>query len=249
MSYGIESVGVTFNDLRPINKYLAIITLKGSRKNLGCFPCLLDAQICYDNFVLKLRGENYPKFYRMNFPPQKEGIDLSKYRSIELSQNEHAIVDIKNYDRLNQHKWHVHIDPKNGVKYAVRNETVGEKQITIKMHREIMNVTDSKMQVDHWNHDGLLDIEENLRVCTPSQNQGNQLIQINNKTGLRGVSYKTKNKCYVAQLCTGDTKSYLGCFKNKVDAGKAYDKAAYARWGIHANVNYKGDYPDTISPI
>lgn len=105
---------------------------------------------------------------------------------IELTQGRVTYVDKINYKWLNEHKWFVHKDNKNGYFYARRQLTVRDKQKTLLMHREIMKhkyplLVFDGMHIDHINRNSLDNRESNLRICT---NQENQLNRRHNKTTL-----------------------------------------------------------------
>lgn len=112
---------------------------------------------------------------------------------IPLTKGQSTMVDDWNYDWLMQWKWYA--NKNRGTYYAVRSEKINNKATVILMHREIMN-TPKSMVVDHINHDGLNNLEHNLRNCTESQNQRNQrravravnLIDINNYLPLHRVN-------------------------------------------------------------
>jgi len=90
---------------------------------------------------------------------------------IPLTQGQSAMIDDWNYDWLMQWKWYA--NKSRGTYYAVRHEKINDRVVAILMHREIM-ATPKGMVVDHINHDGLNNLESNLRNCTESQNQRNQ---------------------------------------------------------------------------
>jgi hypothetical protein len=90
---------------------------------------------------------------------------------ISLTQGKFAQVDDWNYDWLMQWKWYA--NKNRDTYYAVRKCKINGKESAILMHREIMG-TPIELVVDHINHDGLNNMEYNLRNCTESQNQRNQ---------------------------------------------------------------------------
>jgi hypothetical protein len=75
----------------------------------------------------------------------------------------------------------------------------------------------------------------NLRECTHQENAWNRKKQSNNKSGIKGVSWNEKNQRWVAQIKDHGVPVYLGSFKNKVDAGFAYQTyAAKMRGEYHS---------------
>ncbi len=94
-------------------------------------------------------------------------------REINLTRGEVALVSDEDYQYLNQFKWYARDNTKNKTFYARRGVRVNGKNGGIFMHRDILKVTDRKIQVDHINHDTLNNTRENLRLATPSQNRCN----------------------------------------------------------------------------
>ena len=60
----------------------------------------------------------------------------------------------------------------------------------------------------------------------------------NNSSGIRGVHWRKKDKKWRAQIRINNKKVYLGDFKNKIDAAKAYNKAAFEYHLSEENNNY-----------
>lgn len=97
---------------------------------------------------------------------------------IELTQGQKAIVDDDDYGRLSKSKWYA--EKKYNNFYARRGLD------DVLMHRIILKLTDSKLKVDHINHNGLDNRKENLRVCTQRQNMCNKKKEKDNKSGYKG---------------------------------------------------------------
>lgn len=157
---------------------------------------------------------------------------MTKY--IQLSRGKSALVDDWQYEELNQHKWYVILDSKNGSYYAHRNIIKEDgKQTSISMHSVIAK-TPKGMHTDHINHNTLDNREENLRVCTPSQNKCNSRKQMNNTSGYKGVN-KKGNK-WAARVRVGNVRTWLGAFDTPEEAAKAYNNAAKRLQGEYAHL-------------
>lgn len=92
-------------------------------------------------------------------------------------------------------------------------------------------------QVDHINGDGLDNRKSNLRICNGSQNRCNKGKPKNNTSGYKGVTWHTPNKKWVAQIAVNGKHSYIGSFKTKEEAAKAYNKKAKELHGEFARLN------------
>lgn len=152
-------------------------------------------------------------------------------KQIPLSQNKFALVSNHRFDYLNQFNWYAVFDGYHW--YAERMG--GDKKI--KMHREIMGVTNPRIFVDHRDNDGLNNQDENLRVCTNAQNQHNRGKAWNNTSGFKGVSFDKKRYRYRAQIRNGGDPIFLGHFEDPKDAALAYNEAAKQLHGEFAFLN------------
>jgi hypothetical protein len=166
-------------------------------------------------------------------------------KKIKLTQDQWALVDDEDYDRLNEHRWcaQKHVTKKF---YATRSSPTDSngKRNKIHMHRVITNAPKGK-QVDHINGNPLDNRKENLRVCTNSENQMNRGKQGNNKSGYKGIRHmKDKrminelSKPWQAKIQLNRKKIHLGMYKTKEEAARAYDKKAIELFGEFAQLNF-----------
>lgn len=159
--------------------------------------------------------------------------------AIPLTQGLFALVDGKNYQRLNKHKWYA--DQQNNTFYAARKKhnSTTKKTKLIYMHRDILGLPQyGKKIVDHKNHCGLDNRETNIRGCTYQQNGQNRRPGIRNKSGYKGVSQCKYGKMWVAQIKYKGKVIRIGQFDNKIIAAEAYDKRAKRLFGEFALTNF-----------
>lgn len=104
------------------------------------------------------------------------------------------------------------------------------------IHREILNPPPGK-QVDHINGNGLDNRRSNLRLATKSQNMANVRLTKSNKSGVKGVHWRNREKRWVAQLTFQGKTTQLGYFRNIQDAQKKYDDEALKFFGEFAKTN------------
>lgn len=155
---------------------------------------------------------------------------------IPLTQNQTAIIDLQDYDRISRFRWYVSFNGKR--RYAERREYSEGLSRRISMHRELLNAPKG-MDVDHINWDGLDNRRSNLRLATRSQNMANQPRQTRGSSQFKGVYF---DRCYgkwKAMICVHRKKIHLGRFDVEELAAKAYDRAAITFFGEFSYVNFK----------
>jgi len=109
------------------------------------------------------------------------------------------------------------------------------KKVTL-LHRFLLNAPKG-IYVDHINNDGLDNRRSNLRLCTPSQNQAWSWKRVTGTTSpFKGVSGSTNH--WRAAIIHQGKKSYIGSFRNQIDAALAYDEFAKSLFGEFAMVNF-----------
>jgi hypothetical protein len=159
-------------------------------------------------------------------------------KNIELTQGQFAIVDDEDFAMLSAYKWHAH-KGKGKIYYAISNIDIGERaerkffngrlynarKITtcIKMHRLIMKPP-KNMVIDHINGNGLDNRKENLRVCSPAQNNLNSTKKAQASSKYKGVR-KHQGK-WDARISINKETIYLGRFNSVINAATAYNIGA-----------------------
>lgn len=120
--------------------------------------------------------------------------------NIPLSRGLQTIVDDGIGDEIKFKKWYADKGNKEKTKfYAASYTRDGGKKVKIYLHRIIVGAKKGQY-VDHINGDTLDNREENLRICSPSENQMNRNVVSKNFSGHKGVSYERKSGLWTARI-------------------------------------------------
>ena len=89
--------------------------------------------------------------------------------------------------------------------------------------------------IDHINLDKTDNRIENLRDCTRQQNNSNVALRIDNKSGVKGVSWKASHDKWCAQISYQGKVIYLGLYENLQEAAEVVRKKREELHGGFAN--------------
>jgi len=150
-----------------------------------------------------------------------------------------AIVDDEMLAAVSAYRWAAQRADQNSENFYAYAYADGRK---IYLHRFILKPPRGAL-ADHKNGNGLDNRLANLRVATRGQNNVNR--RVNNLTGFRGVEPNEARNRFRAVLFVGSNKRInLGNFDSAVEAAVAFDKAALARWGEFAWLNFPRATPE-----
>ena len=130
-------------------------------------------------------------------------------KEIELTKGMVAIVDDEDFEYLNQFSWYL-----SSHGYAVTN--CASMKHTY-MHR-LINNTEQGLLTDHIDMNKLDNRRCNLRTVDKRGNSINRLIQPNNTSGHRGISWDKHANKWEAYIWKYGHKIRLGCFSNIEEA-------------------------------
>lgn len=158
-------------------------------------------------------------------------------REIPLTRGYVAIVDDEDYERVAAFKWQARLRVGKPA-YAIRTDYgLGRRnKRTISMHRFILGLGHKDaVLADHVDGDGLNNVRANLRMATMSENARNKKRRSDNKSGIKGVSYRFGS--WYAEIMCDRRRYYLGAYPTAQLASAAYDAAAIRFFGAYARTN------------
>lgn len=149
---------------------------------------------------------------------------------IPLTKDKFAVVDDKDYSKLNNKRWYAH-KGRNDNYYARSSEG-------IYMHRFILGVEDRHIEVDHKNGNGLDNRRKNLRKATRRQNAWNCGKSVTNTSGYKGA-YKCSHCTdgFVVRIKHRGKSLYVGHYGTVEEAASAYNIAVSILRGEFAKLN------------
>lgn len=139
-------------------------------------------------------------------------------RKVPIKRGVFAIVDERNYSEVMRHKWTQAKGRHTSYAYRSFNDENG-RRVAISMHRQILRLTDRKIEGDHRNGNGLDNRESNLRPATATQQRQNMKLNIRNTTGHAGV--QTRGGRFRARIRDNGREVWLGTYKTIEEAAAA----------------------------
>lgn len=150
---------------------------------------------------------------------------------------ERALCNSIYYEIVNDYKWH--LSTKGYVVTSWKDENNQRcdgylHQLIIQLSNQIVK---DDQEIDHKDGNPLNCLDNNLRICSKSQNKHNKGKQSNNKSGYKGVSWVRHAKKWQALITVNYKHIFLGLFDTKEDAARAYNITAIKYHGEFAVLN------------
>lgn len=209
---------------------VALVTVRGSRA-----LSRKAARDCSGNTPFAL-------IYRKRWP-ELAPASVPGARWLPLTKRRFALVDEGDFEAASRLMWQL-VDPRDGntgyAKTATYPPELEGKQKPIKLHRFIWGLHGNAPvpRLDHRNGDGLDCRFQNLRSATSQQNCANSAVSKNCRSGFKGVRQGRGSQKWTAQIGVGWRSVYLGTFTDKIEAARAYDRAAIEHFGEFARLNF-----------
>lgn len=158
-------------------------------------------------------------------------------RTIPLTQGQVTLVDDADFKRFGHLKWYA--AKKKGKFYAICGRWRDGRMRTVRLHREILGLTDPRIKADHRDGDGLNNCRKNLREATNAENcRAFRRAKKNKTSRFRGVCFHKHSGKWAAQINANGVVRTIGRFYSEVSAANAYDRAARKAFGRFAFPNF-----------
>lgn len=128
---------------------------------------------------------------------------------VELTQDQFSVIDADDADRVGRFNWCAMWNPCIHGFYAARGTSKGSGDYGRYLHQFILGELPG-FTPDHINRITLDNRRANLRHATRSEQQMNQSIRINNRSGVRGVCFEKEKKKWSATRYIDGKKLVLG---------------------------------------
>jgi hypothetical protein len=213
-------------------KWTANVTVDRRLRHLGTFDTAEAAARARDAAVLAIPGYRP----RLNFPAKPDVTPGA--HGVQLSDGQWALVDEADAEFVSRFLWQATGNKSSTTTYVKRTcHGADGVAFDIKLHRELLGIADPDIDVDHINGNGLDNRRQNLRACDSAQNMHNARMSRNNTSGFKGVSWHGKSSKWRATITLKRKHICVGLFRDKVEAARAYDKAAVELYGEFARTN------------
>lgn len=141
-----------------------------------------------------------------------------------------TIVDTEDLNKLSICTWY----GKKGEWNKYARGIINGKEV--RLHRFILDETNSSIHIDHINGDTYDNRKSNLRRVNNSENHMNQKKRKDNSSGFKGV--RKEGNHYIARIGAGG-KNRIGIYRTKEEAAQAYDVTALKLFGEFAKLNFE----------
>lgn len=157
-------------------------------------------------------------------------------KKIELRNGGFTEVSDEDYNKVKLWKWYQQKD-KDGY-ISVRGTIIQNNQrVKVRLHRWLLNAPYGS-HVDHIDHNSLNNCRDNLRLCTPGQNQMNTRKLKKGTSQYKGVIWDKKYHIWKSYIGYHHNRYKLGQFNNEIEAAQTRDCAAILLHKQYAILNF-----------
>jgi len=171
--------------------------------------------------LTRILKEREAKYLDDNYLPSKGRSIMELFIESKTYGRFVVVYSAADDDIVQEHNWCITKIDNNFYAMTHTRDTEGKRKIKY-LHSMIMG-TYGGFHTDHINGNTLDNRRENLRVCSHAENLENRGKTKRNTSGFKGVYANGNN--WMAQIKYKGKSKYLGTFKIKEEAARAYDAA------------------------
>lgn len=169
---------------------------------------------CYNNENRRKLGKQSKRYNRFEI--------CGDYAIGYTQKNESFYVDTEDVEKIRNYCWFFSYG------YVIANKI--NRTGFIRLHRFVLNAPDD-MFVDHINHKPEDCRKINLRLATPTENNLNQVLRRDNKSGCTGVCWHKAANKWSVEIKYNKQRIYLGLYENLDEAIKVRKDAEEKYFG------------------
>ena len=134
------------------------------------------------------------------------------------------LIDEEDFDLIQNYKWFLRKVKNINYVIGYKKGSSRKKIKFVYLHRILLSPIPEGMEIDHKNHNGLVNRRCNISIVNKSD-------QIKNRRKHRGTSKywgvsRHLGYCWVAKININGKQQHLGCFEDEKEAALAYNNAA-----------------------
>ena len=151
-------------------------------------------------------------------------------KTILLAKGHVAFVDDADFEQVSKFKWHA---KKTKTTYYATTHDPKNPNHKLYLHRILLG-DPAGVLIDHKDRNGLNCQRDNLRAATKSTNMANRPKRSDSKVPYKGITWHQQSNKWRVRIAG----KQVGMFVDPLDAAKAYDAAAMAKFGEYACLNF-----------
>lgn len=151
-------------------------------------------------------------------------------------------IDLEDFEKVSSKAWYP--NKSNGTEGTIYVTDCRGQQL-----HQFLLTPPKGFEVDHIDLNPLNNCRSNLRICTHQQNQCNQPLQINNTSGVTGVSFYSPRGKYRARIKVSQYDIHLGYFHHFIEAVQARNEGMKLMFGEFGRLNDAPEAPVWIKKL
>ena len=204
-------------------RYRADIGLNGKTINIGRSINQVECSHLYDKYIVdnKIPNKtlNHPGLYP-NYDPRiiKTDFEIVDNSTIRLINNnleeENVLIDKEDYDKIKYYKWYI-----SSNKYIL---SIVDGNTT-RLHRYLMNISDSNIYIDHIDNNPHNNKKSNLRISDAIKNAQNKGKRPNTNTNTKFIGIYFRGNRWKSSIGINGKSIIIGYDTKEINSARRRD--------------------------